>query len=198
MMSLAPTDILILLEHYKYLVIFPVAVFEGPIIIIISGFLVYLGFLNPYVAYFILVVADVVGDYLHYALGKYGKNLSWFKRVARLFGYDENKSRFLENHFEKHNGKTLLIAKISHGVGGAIQIASGIANVDIFEFLRFSIIGTSIKTLTLLLIGYYVGGSYIKIDSYLDKVALVTISMVIFIILYLVARRLVRGFIDKK
>ena len=196
-MDLSLSSILVLLEHYKYLIIFPIAVFEGPIIIIISGFLVYLGFLNAYVAYLILATADVIGDYLHYALGKYGRHLPWFKKIAHLFSYDQNNSGFLESHFEKHAGKTLLLAKLSHGVGGAIQVAAGIAKVDFFEFLRFSIIGTLIKTLILLLLGYYVGSSYLKIDGYLDTIAFITISIVAFTLLYIMVRRLAKNFLAK-
>jgi membrane protein DedA with SNARE-associated domain len=52
------------LEVYKYFVLFPVTIFEGPIITVIAGYLSSLGFLNFYVAYGVIVLGDTVGDIL--------------------------------------------------------------------------------------------------------------------------------------
>src|SRR6185295_20205952 len=81
-MFISPSDVLGILEHYKYLVIFPIAVIEGPIIIVISGFLVYMGFLNVYVAYVVLVVADTIGDSLYYLVGKYWGRSAWIMKIG--------------------------------------------------------------------------------------------------------------------
>jgi membrane protein DedA with SNARE-associated domain len=69
-------DILIILEKYKYWLIFPIVIIEGPIIVVISGFLVYLGFLNAYITYIILVIGDSIGDSMYYAIGRYGGNIT--------------------------------------------------------------------------------------------------------------------------
>ncbi len=53
------SDVLYILENYKYIIVFPLTVLEGPIISVISGFLVYLGVMNFWGALLVLVVADV-------------------------------------------------------------------------------------------------------------------------------------------
>ena len=94
-MFISPPEILSLLEHYKYLVIFPIAIFEGPIIIIITGFLVYLGVLNVFIAYAMLVIADSLGDSLYYCIGKYWGKSRFIRKVGRYIGYDEKSEEYL-------------------------------------------------------------------------------------------------------
>lgn len=190
-MFLSPQEALGILEHYKYLVIFPITVLEGPIITVIGGFLVYLGFLNGFMAYFFLALGDWVGDALHYVLGRYYSNSRWFRKLSGYFGYDEAKEKLIEEHFKKHPGKTVLLAKVSHGVGGLIQIVAGMAKMDFKEFMWFSLIGTLPKTLALFFVGYYLGSSYESINKYLDRVAYIVIIAVAFVIIYFVTKKIV-------
>ena len=197
-MFLSPSHVMVLLESYKYLLIFPIMVVEGPIITVISGFLVYLGFLNGYVAYILLVLGDLTGDILHYFIGKYWNKLSFLKRIGKFLGYNEYREKVTEEHFVRHTGKTLLVAKVSHGVGGFVQIAAGMAKVDFYEFVWWCFLGTIPKTLILFIVGFYLGSSYEKIDTYFDRVALFTCLFVAFGILYIVGRKIVKNFLSKK
>jgi membrane protein DedA with SNARE-associated domain len=59
------TEVVQWLLYYKYFVLFPIMVVEGPIITIIAGFLVSLGHLNGLAAYAVLVAGDVTGDSIY-------------------------------------------------------------------------------------------------------------------------------------
>ncbi len=177
-MVISPQIALTLLEQYTYFLIFPITVFEGPIITVITGFLIFLGYLNPYAAYIIVVIADVVGDSMYYAIGANFRKLMWVRKYAKYVGYNEKSEAFLEEHFKKHTGKTLLIAKASHGVGAAVQISAGIAKMNFKLFLWYSIIGTMLKSFALLVLGYYLGEYYLKIDNYFHSVAIFTVVAV--------------------
>ena len=189
MMFMSASEVLVLLEQYKYFVIFPIVIFEGPIITVISGFLIYLGILNPYLTYLLLIVGDLVGDSLYYSIGRFWRSSNWFKKISSLFGYSEKSEEFLENHFKKHKFKTLFLAKFSHGMGGTIQISSGIAKVDFSDFLLINFIGVIPKTLILLIIGFYVGNSYVKINEYLNSIALTVITVFLLVFLYFILRK---------
>ncbi len=177
------SNALFLLKHYKYFLIFPVAIVEGPIVILISGFLVYLGVLNPFIVFILLVIADVIGDCLYYTIGRHWRNWRWIKRYTKFIGYNEKSEAFLEKHFKNHKGKTFLLAKFSHGIGGAVQVSAGIARVNFLEFVAYSFIGTTPKTLVLLLLGYYAGASYIKIDNLFNYIAYFTITITALVLL---------------
>lgn len=192
------SSILVLLEHYKYILIFPIAVLEGPIVTIITGLLVSLGYLNGFLAYIILAIGDVTGDVLYYWIGRLWGHSKWIKRWGKYFGYDEKSEEALENHFKKHKAKTLLLGKLAHGVGGAALFAAGIAKMNIWEFIWYNTLGTLPKTLILLLIGYYVGSSYMQIDKYLSSIALTTTSIVVLIIAYILISKFAKNYFSKE
>jgi len=52
-----------LLLTYKYLILIPLAVVEGPIITVIAGFLITLGYMNIFLVYLIVIAGDLAGDY---------------------------------------------------------------------------------------------------------------------------------------
>ncbi len=191
-------EILSVLGQYKYWVIFPIALIEGPIITVISGFLVNLGVLQGFVAYCVLVVADVLGDTLYYFAGRYWKHSSWIKKIVKFFGYDENTEKYLEEHFRKHKFKTFLIGKFTHGIGGMIEIASGIAGIRFWEYLFISFITTLPKAFILFFIGYYAGTYYEKINDYLQNVAFFTVTIVVFFVLFAISNRIKNNFLNSK
>jgi len=198
-MVFSPSAVLSILVHYKYFVIFPITIVEGPIIMIISGFLVYLGQLNAGVAFIMLTVADIIGDSLYYLIGKYWRKSAWVKKWAGFLGYDEKSEEFLEEHFRRHKGKTFLLAKISHGLGGSVQVAAGIAGVKYSEFLGYSILGTLPKVLVLMCVGFYAGSSYVKIDEYLNYAGLIMVGIACLIVaLYIFLSRYAKNYFTKQ
>lgn len=192
------TEIFLILEQYKYWVIFPVVVFEGPIITILSGFLVSLGVLGGVLSYVLLLIGDVLGDIMFYFIGKYSRTFSLAKKITTFLGYTEEREKFLQRHFDTHAHKTFLVAKFSQGVGSTVQMTAGMTGFDLRRYIWISIVGTIPKTFILMLIGYYMGGSYIKINEYLDSVALASVSVLIIVILYFIAQRQIKTFLSKK
>jgi len=95
-------QIILLLTAHKYLFLFPVVVVEGPIITVIAGFLSSLGFLNIFIAYAVIVVGDIVGDIMFYAIGYYGRQ-KFVNRWGRFLGITSERVERLEKHFEKHS-----------------------------------------------------------------------------------------------
>jgi membrane protein DedA with SNARE-associated domain len=166
--------LLLWIAAYKYLILFPISIFEGPIITVIAGFLVSQGQLNPYIVLAVVVLGDLVGDTIYYLLGRYGRT-TFIRKHGKLVGVTEDRLERMDSHFEKHMGKTLLFGKFSHAVGTVVLVAAGAAKVDYGKFLFYNFIGTVPKSLILLLIGYYFGSAYAKINSYLDTATLIAI-----------------------
>lgn len=191
-------EVFFILGKYKYLAIFPITIFEGPIIIIISGFLTYLGFLNIYIIVPLLIVGDLIGDSLYYAIGRYGSRFVWVKKVGNFLGYRERGKEILKNHFEKHTAKTLLIAKITHGMGAVVQVTAGIAGVKFWKYFLLQMIGTIPKALILFFIGFYLGNSYTKIDTYLDIVSYAVMSLALVGFLYIILKKYSKEAIEEE
>lgn len=167
--------------NYQYLILFLLITIEGPIATVVSGFLVAQGFMDIYLVYPLALVADLFGDSIYYLLGRYGRHF-----VFKIFNFNKKRIKNIENHFTEHGGKTILIGKISHGVGAIFLFVAGIAHISYRKFLFYNTIGTIPKTAILILIGYFFGNSYLRIGKYLDLFGLFTLALgFIILIVYL-------------
>ena len=66
-----------LLMTYRYLILFPLAAVEGPIVALLVGFLISLGYFQFFPAFGIMILGDLIPDSFYYYLGRFGnkKNL---------------------------------------------------------------------------------------------------------------------------
>lgn len=151
---------------YRYAVLFPIMVVEGPVITVVAGFLASMGQLNFWIALVMLVAGDLAGDTIYYTLGRGGR---WYLlgRWGKYVGLTPERVAQLEQHFGSHAAKTLLVGKISHGIGAALLVAAGVARVPFLRFILINFIGSLPKTYILLLVGFYFGRAYVQISRYL-------------------------------
>jgi len=191
-MLISLQDILAWIIHYKYAVMLPIAVVEGPIVTVFGGFLAAHGLLNVYAVYVVSLLGDIIGDLLYYVIGRWGMK-SFLIKWGYLFGVTEKKIKNLEKHFEKHSGKTLVLGKISHGVGSIVLIAAGAAKMPVGRFVWFNLISSLPKSLLFLLVGFYFGAAYKRISAYIDYTALATFGIgILLLVTYLLVARLAR------
>ncbi len=181
-MNFSVAEITQLLIQYKYLILFPIIVVEGPISTVIAGFLIALKYFHFYAAFLIVVVGDLTGDVLHYALGYWGRE-SIINRWGRYIGATPERIRKVESHFDKNTGKTLVFAKIFHGIGGVFLIAAGAAKIPFLKFVWYNFLGTVPKTLILISVGFYFGYAISSIKSYLELAGTIFVGIGIIAIL---------------
>jgi membrane-associated protein len=160
-------EIFKLLYIYSYLILFPLVVIEGPVVTIIAGFLVSLGFMDFLPTYLVVVAGDLAGDVIYYSAGRW-----WFhnavRKVASFFGFRVKLIQTLEEAVKKHKGKVLFFGKLSHALGGIILFAAGSAEIPLREFLWFNFLATLPKSLVLLAVGYYFGSTITNFKKYVD------------------------------
>ena len=178
-MSLDLNYIIISLEHYKYLVIFPFSVVEGPIISIIAGFLASIGQLNFWLAFLTVVLGDLVGDTLYYCLGRFGGQRFFRSKLGGKLGLNPDRILWIEKHFRDHPWKTFTFGKFAHGTGSLILTAAGVGKVPYFEFLGYNIPTTLLNSFLLVVIGYFFGHAYNKIDHYLSYYSIAVLVLVV-------------------
>ena len=169
--------VLNLLALYKYIIIFPISIIEGPMITILSGLLASIGSVNLYIVYIVLVLGDVIGDCVYYGIGRYGRNPA-MKYVDRFFKIDEDKLPHFEKRFKDHETSILLLGK-TQPIGSIVLATAGFVKMDFKKFVLVSLLGTMIKTAVLLAVGFYFGKAYNSIDSYITKISLVLVLVLI-------------------
>ncbi len=170
-----------LLIQYKYLILFPVVVVEGPIATVIAGFIISLGIMNFILAYFVVVFGDITGDAIYYAIGRWGRE-SFLEKWGKYIGFPVEKIVPIEKHFENHGARTLFIGKMAHGIGAVFLIAAGLVKMPFLKFISANFLATLVKSLGLLLIGYFFGQAISKINSILEFIGAISISAGIIII----------------
>src|SRR5512143_1114130 len=127
-------SLLALLEQFKYHLLVPAAVVEGPFITIIAAFLSTLGIFNVYIVYAISVIADIIGDILLYAIGRFGAPLL-HTRLGRWLGATEARLASAEAYYRKHRRRALVASKLIHGIGGTGLIAAGALRIRFSDFM---------------------------------------------------------------
>lgn len=169
-----------LLIKYKYLVLFPVLVVEGPIATILVGALatpeVNLFSIVP--LFFFVIFADVAGDTFYYLIGKFAgtRVLDWIGKKKNI-----NYHKKFTNYFEKYGGRTLMIGKVSHGLGWPVMVFAGSAEMSYLRFITFCLATSIIKSFILLGIGYLYSDNYQEMISFFGS-ASVLISLTAFVI----------------
>lgn len=161
--------ILSLLTTYGYVIIFPVSVVEGPLIGVVAGFLVGAGKLNGLLVFLVLVVGDVAGDYMYYALGRWGGRRMVDRWGAYVGIKTETVLRF-EKYFKKNDAKIILIGK-TQPVGAAILVSAGMVRSPLGRFLWFNLLGTIPKALLFECAGIFLGTAIFKADTYIAYIS---------------------------
>lgn len=164
-MMLAP-DLLAIIEQYRYLIIFPLAMLEGPIVTVLVGYLVAQGKFEFFPAYVVLIAGDLSGDSLYYWLGRLAHHPN-IVGVRNWFGLNNERIAWIAQRFERVNGRAILLGKILHGLGGAVLVAAGLTNMLFWKFFWYNVIGTLPKTLIFMLLGFFFGAAYETINHYL-------------------------------
>jgi membrane-associated protein len=131
--------------------------------------------LNVYLLGGILSVAAVLGDAVGY----------WVGRLSgpRLFTKDESfffKPKYLRqaaDFYEKHGGKTIILARFMPIARTFVPTVAGAAGMNYARFTMFNVIGGILWIWSMLFVGYFLGRYIPGIDRHIEKVIIVIILL---------------------
>ena len=180
MFHLTLAKILLLFRHYKYAIIFPIAVAEGPMVSVISGFLSSVGELNWLLVFMVLMLGDIVGDSIYYCLGRWRRSQTDLWLIKRL-GLTEDRAQKFEKSFTQRDWQLLLFGK-TQALGSVILFSAGVAKMPYKKFVFYNFVGSVPKIALLEAVGFYLGEGFFKADAYLNYVGLgsFVIALVLF------------------
>ena len=184
-------QILTLLLQYKYLVLLPLAIVEGPIIAVIAGFLCVTGNLNIFIVLPVIIIGDVIGDSICYLFGRLGLPV-FFKNILKKIGLNGQKISNVRVYFDFNPARTISLSKITPGIGVAGIYLAGHTRVPYGKFFRICLVTSFLQYIVYLTIGLLFGKAYIKISHYLDFIASVIIITFLIIIVFLFIKSLLK------
>jgi membrane-associated protein len=112
------------------------------------------GHLNPWLLYFPLVLAAILGDSVNYAIGHYlGPRV--FREDVRLL-----KREYLERthkFYEKHGGKTIILARFVPIVRTFAPFVAGVGAMTYRKFIIYNVVGGIAWVSLFTFLGYFFG-----------------------------------------
>ena len=189
--SSLPADLVFTLTQYKYWVLLPVLILEGPIATIVAAALAVPpnAVFHVVSLYFFVLFADVLADALYYMIGRYA-SAPIIAKIKTWKGYKEDVGIKARDYFKKYGLATLALAKISHGLGWPAMMVAGSVKIPFGKFITYCFLISIVKSAALVAIGYYFGEAYSRVSGYLSTVGI--LSTIVLIILVIVAFKILR------
>lgn len=186
----AGQTVLNLLIAYKYWLLFPLAALEGPVVALLAGFLVYLGYLSFLPAYLLLLLGDLIPDTVYYYLGRYGDQKQLLQKYGAKHDFIIKNFNLVDNLWRDHGRKTMFLSKLAYGLSTIFLISAGLVKMPFKKFFSYAFPITVFQYGVIMLAGYYLGHSYALAEKYIAAGAYVVAGvLVIFIAGYILATK---------
>lgn len=131
--------------------------------------------LNVWLLGAILTVAAIVGDTVGYSIGRATGPRIFTRQDSFLF----NRKHLLraQAFYERHGGKTIIIARFMPIVRTFAPVVAGVGRMDYRSFVLYNIVGGIAWIWSMLLIGYVLGSRFPEVSQHLEKVILLVIFL---------------------
>ena len=103
----------------------------------------------------LLVAAAILGDTVGYWIGRKAGPALFNRPRSRFF--NPAHLRRAHDFYEKHGGKTIIIARFMPIVRTFAPVVAGMGKMEYHRFLSFNVFGGLLWVLSMTLIGYYLG-----------------------------------------
>ncbi len=134
-----------------------------------------------------LSIAAIAGDSLNYAIGHYlgprvfDQNYRWLNREHL---------RHTEAFYEKHGGKTIILARFVPIVRTFAPFVAGVGSMRYSRFIAYNVVGALLWVWSFLLLGYFFGNlPMVKKNFTLVIFAIIILSVVPVVVEFVKARR---------
>lgn len=147
----------------------------GDSLLFVAGALAAQGALQVHGLAAMLIMAAILGDSLNYAIGKRfghviaGPNSRWVQQahIQRTHAF-----------FEKHGGKTIIVARFMPIVRTFAPFVAGIGEMSYYKFITFNVIGAVLWVTCFIYAGYWFGNlEIVRSNLKLIMLAIIVLSV---------------------
>ena len=150
----------------------------GDSLLFTAGFLASQRVFNIFTLLVLFVIGAIVGDSVGYWTGK--KLGGWLMKQKDSFFFQKHHLIKAQRFYEKHGGKTLILARFMPAVRTFAPIVAGMANMKYETFLLYNVIGGFLWAVGMTLLGYFLGSVIPNVDKYMLPIigAIVVVSAI--------------------
>ncbi|HEY6147238.1 MAG TPA: VTT domain-containing protein [Thermoanaerobaculia bacterium] len=127
----------------------------GDSLLVTAGVFAARGNLSIWALNGLLIAAAIVGDTVGYWIGRRAGEALFTRPKSMLFNPEH--LRRAHDFYEKHGGKTIILARFMPIVRTFAPVVAGMARMDYRRFVSFNVIGGVAWVLSMTLIGYFLG-----------------------------------------
>lgn len=181
-------DLVKILETVGYLGIFAIVFAEsglfvgvflpGDSLLFTAGFLASTGIFNLPVLSAVCFIAAVLGDNVGYSFGRRVGPMI-FKREDSFWFHKDHLQK-AEKFYEKHGGKTIILARFLPIIRTFAPIVAGAGKMNYKSFVFYNLLGGFLWAVGLTMTGYFLGKVIPDVDKYLLPIVLGIILVSLF------------------
>lgn len=157
---MTPDQITHLLIAYRYALLVPLAIVEGPIVAFVAGTLSSLGYFNLYILLAFFFARDMIMDAAWYYAGHFGWRTPFARRMLDKMGVQESHIKEVHDLWEKYPARTMFIGKMSYGVAAAFVAVAGVVRMSLKKFFAYGAVVAMVQYFSLVLLGYFFGNAF--------------------------------------
>lgn len=160
----------------------------GDSLLVIAGMYAAKGDLNVVWLNLLLIPMAIIGDACSYYIGaKTGPKI--FNRPKSRFWNPEH-VRAAHEFYEKHGGKTIIIARFMPLVRTFVPVVAGVAQMTYRKFATYNVVGGAAWVMSMTFTGYFLANTFPALGKHIEKVIIIVVLLSITpgIIAYLQAK----------
>lgn len=142
----------------------------GDSLLFTAGFLASQDLLKLGILLPLIVIAAIGGDSAGFWTGrKFGR---WLMNRKESFLFQKHNMVKAQDFYNKHGGKTLILARFIPAVRTFVPIVAGMADMEYKKFVSYNVVGGIIWGAGMTLLGYFLGNLIPGVDKYLLPIVL--------------------------
>jgi len=150
-----------------------------------AGFNVSTGDMSLFGAVFAGVAGNLVGSWIAYGVGYYGR----LELVDRHHWLNRKHVEWADNWFQRHGDITVLVTRMLPIIRTFISLPAGVARMPFWRFTALTVIGCIPWVLALTLIGKAVGANWEDWRDHLHYLDYAVLAAIVIGVIYLIVRR---------
>ncbi len=150
----------------------------GESMAVFSGFLAGQEVLQVGVAMAVVAAAAIVGNLAGYYLGRRLRR-PWILRHGRRFGVRAEHWQRVEQFFDRHGGKTVLLGRFSPLLRALVPFVAGASRLRFRTFVVYTVLGGLLWSALTVTLGYLAGASWQYVERWLGGAATVALAALV-------------------
>lgn len=149
------------------------------------GYLVHQGEMNFLLALFLSVTGTLSGSYFNYWIAKhYGRR--FLLAYGKYMFFKPERMAQIEQYFSSHGDISIFTGRLIPGLRHFISFPAGLAHMDLKKFCFYTSLGGGIWMLTLIMVGYSIGGNKELVKHYMPIITYTALTSVVIIAVFYV------------